>query len=152
MSLPRCSPPLLAHPPGKHCAWAVLTQLRSPAPGSALLTFSSVQSRANGVTMCPQGTGTRASRRPGAMDDAHGSVPLTRGRRGEGLGAWGRILPTRLRAAAPRLGCSGGAGRGVLTCPAEVRLLGIAFAFASVLKNNPLACQGYKQRTNCFRS
>lgn len=35
-----------------------------------------------------------------------------------------------------------------VVCLPAAAWLGIAFAFADVLKNNPLACQGYKQREN----
>lgn len=62
----------------------------------------------------------------------------------------GRVLPARCRAAAPRWGWPGAAHLpGTVCLPAAARL---GIAFASVLKNNPLACQGYKQRTNCFLS
>lgn len=37
---------------------------------------------------------------------------------------------------------------GAAFCLRAAARLGIAFAFARVLKNNPLACQGYKQREN----
>lgn len=65
------------------------------------------------------------------------ACPRPRGTEATGWELRGRILPARRRAAAPRLGCGDGAGRGVLPCQAVVCLLGIAFAFASVLKNNP---------------
>ena len=119
MSLQHCSPQLLARPRGKHCALVVLTPLPSPAPGSAPPTFSGAQHRANRASACPQGNDITASRCPRMMDRAHGSVPLTWVCGGEGVGAWGKVLPARRWAAAPRLGSGGRAGRGLLTCLAQ---------------------------------
>lgn len=53
---------------------------------------------------------------------------------GAGLQRWGWQGAAHLPGAAVRL--------------LAAARLGIAFAFACVLKNNPLACQGYKQREN----
>lgn len=83
-------PSITPRPRGKHCAWVVLTQLPSPAPGSAPPTFSGAQRRANGVSACPQGNSIRASRCPRATDDARSSVPLTWVCGSNGVGAQGK--------------------------------------------------------------
>lgn len=117
MSLQHGSPQLLARPQGKHCAWLVLTSFQSPAPGSAPLTFSGAQRRANGTSARAQGDGTGASHCPGTMDRAQGGVPLTWVCSGQGAGDWERVLPAPCQAAAPRLGWGGRAAGGLFTCP-----------------------------------
>lgn len=87
-----------------------------------------------------QGNGIRASHCPRAVDPACSKVPLTWACRDEGVGAWRRVLPTWWQGIAHLPGM-------VVCLPAAPRL-GIAFAFASMLKNNPLGCQGYKQEKN----
>lgn len=62
---------------------------------------------------------------------------------GESAEAWGKVSPALQQswqgaAHLPR----------VLLCQPAASRPGIASAFAGVLKNNPLACQGYKEREN----
>lgn len=62
---------------------------------------------------------------------------------GESAEAWGKVLPALKRS------WQGAAHLpSVVVCQPAANQPGIAFAFAGVLKNNPLACQGYKEREN----
>lgn len=77
------------------------------------------------------------------MDCAHGRVSLAWADVGGSAEAWGKVFP------ALKQSWQGAAHLpSMVVCQPAANQLGIAFAFAGVLKNNPLACQGYKEREN----
>lgn len=77
------------------------------------------------------------------MDCTHDRAALAWACVGESAAAWGEVFP------ALKQSWQGAAHLpSMVVCQPAANQRGIAFAFAGVLKNNPLACQGYKGREN----